>query len=444
MKAKVLTLEKVKDRKIVPGLIDRLVSRKIKLDGYPIEAILDTGAVTSIISEGMVEKILRCKPKSDWKIYKAEEAKDAYDIIAAGGNSLKVLDVVKIPVQYGAFPSKLEKFMVTEGSDEDVLIGTNIMRGKAQWIEAVRLALGSDLEVKEVGVQSPKAAVNSVKGDSMREQAEGDKSIDMELEGLMKRWETIVPPKSEVSEGKAEPNHLFGERVNGKKRKRKVVSKVVQMSRTCNEDSSKVSYLEQSDDRQKDTSHGNGSKVSNLKQDDHVNLTGSKVRICQQVIIEARSSKLVRIQVPWNGCILIESKIVEVLPGVVRPSRFKNTAWIRIVNRKDRDQILMRNQIVGEAFKVLEVLGMHCLIPEKESNPPVVFVKKEDGSGGMCIDYRKSNVVTNRGSYQLPNRAVRVPGSRVPDSRIPEGFSGNPGPDRIPEFLSGNPGFAAD
>ena len=147
-----------------------------------------------------------------------------------------------------------------------------------------------------------------------------------------------------------------------------------------------------------------GNISNHVLKDDHENGIGSKVRVSQKVTIEARSSKLVRILVPDDGCVLIESKTVDVLPGVVRPSKYRSTAWIRIINRKERNHILMRNQVVGEAFKVMEVSGLHRLFPEQEGCPAVVFVKKEDGSCCMCIDYRKSNVMTNRGSYPLPSQ----------------------------------------
>ena len=47
---------------------------------------------------------------------------------------------------------------------------------------------------------------------------------------------------------------------------------------------------------------------------------------------------------------------------------------------------------------------------------PVLFVRKKDGSMGMCIDYRELNKVTIKNSYPLPmidNLLDQLQGARV-------------------------------
>uniref|UniRef100_A0A914QG00 CCHC-type domain-containing protein n=1 Tax=Panagrolaimus davidi TaxID=227884 RepID=A0A914QG00_9BILA len=111
-------------------------------DGVKVNALMDSGASTSVIKDTVVGHILRARDKDGSSIVQLPRESYAHKkLYGADGKPLMVVNCIKMPIAWGKGPTKFAKFFVIRGLKQNVLIGTNVIQDDDNWINALTFSL---------------------------------------------------------------------------------------------------------------------------------------------------------------------------------------------------------------------------------------------------------------------------------------------------------------
>jgi hypothetical protein len=124
------------------------------LDGVKTKVLLDSGASTSVIKDTVVGHILRARDKDGSSIVQLPQESYVHKrLLGADGNPLMVVNCIRIPIAWGTGPTKFAKFFVVKGLQQNALIGTNVIQGDDNWINALTFSLKrKEVNVAHLGV----------------------------------------------------------------------------------------------------------------------------------------------------------------------------------------------------------------------------------------------------------------------------------------------------
>uniref|UniRef100_A0A914NYU6 Peptidase A2 domain-containing protein n=1 Tax=Panagrolaimus davidi TaxID=227884 RepID=A0A914NYU6_9BILA len=124
------------------------------LDGVKTKVLMDSGASTSVIKDTVVGHILRARDKDGSSIVQLPRESYAHKkLYGADGKPLMVVNCIRMPIAWGDGPTKLAKFFVIRGLKQNALIGTNVIQGDDNWINALTFSLKrKEASVAHLGV----------------------------------------------------------------------------------------------------------------------------------------------------------------------------------------------------------------------------------------------------------------------------------------------------
>uniref|UniRef100_A0A914R3F0 CCHC-type domain-containing protein n=1 Tax=Panagrolaimus davidi TaxID=227884 RepID=A0A914R3F0_9BILA len=193
-------------------------------DGVKVNALMDSGASTSVIKDTVVGHILRARDKDGSSIVQLPRESYAHKkLYGADGKPLMVVNCIRMPIAWGEGPTKLAKFFVIRGLKQNALIGTNVIQGDDNWINALTFSLKrKEANVAQLGVVKV-IDVSSIEDDGQRGTKKKDKS---ETTDLIEPHDTVMgdkvgwikPLDKIIFEGQTVPgaqNTLKSARANG-------------------------------------------------------------------------------------------------------------------------------------------------------------------------------------------------------------------------------------
>uniref|UniRef100_A0AC34G884 CCHC-type domain-containing protein n=1 Tax=Panagrolaimus sp. ES5 TaxID=591445 RepID=A0AC34G884_9BILA len=162
-----------------------------RFDGIKVVSMLDSGACVSVISDKVLKGIL-CDKNRHGKITRERpETYKGSGLIGANGSKLNVVDCVRIPIAWGEYEPSPAIFFVVAGLQQDVLIGTNVLKGNPAWMHALEHALKAKKDFFDKRLTGTKDCVDG-------EQAEHQSGIFVGAVGwnVTAAEHITVPPKT--------------------------------------------------------------------------------------------------------------------------------------------------------------------------------------------------------------------------------------------------------
>uniref|UniRef100_A0A914XSF5 RNA-directed DNA polymerase n=1 Tax=Panagrolaimus superbus TaxID=310955 RepID=A0A914XSF5_9BILA len=370
-------------------------------DGFKVNALMDSGASTSIIKDTVVGQILSAKDKDGCRI--VELPRESYEdkrLIGADGNALMVVNCVKIPIAWGTCPTKVAKFFVVRGLQQNALIGTNVLQDDAGWIEALGSALKSGVKgIQSVGVvqESQKQAfINRVGYDVV-----AAKTI-------------VIPPQTKVFVKVKTPKTGSVSLIESK---RVGIESGVCRSRKG------AAWMEFS----------NQSNELEVVEKGEVVGEAWPTRIVHDIPVEGTNESILTVEADEGQRSFNVKELLDLsAPAFSAEGKLKLTHLVEkyhqafaasddefgkttvtehVIDTGDARPIKQPARpvpvpMIPEVKRLVESLLKQRAIERSSSpwNSPVVLVMKKDGSIRMCVDYRRLNAVTKKDAYPLPNQ----------------------------------------
>uniref|UniRef100_A0AC34G4Y6 Reverse transcriptase n=1 Tax=Panagrolaimus sp. ES5 TaxID=591445 RepID=A0AC34G4Y6_9BILA len=369
-------------------------------DGVKVNALMDSGASTSVIKDTVVGQILNARDKEGCRI--VELPRESYEkkrLIGADGNALLVINCVKIPIAWGTCPTKFATFFVVKGLQQNALIGTNVLQNDDGWIGALGAALKSKDEVQRVGVvqESQKQAfINRVGYDVVAAET-------MVIPPNTKAFLKVKTPRT-GSVSLIESKRIGIE--TGVCRSRRGAA----WMEFCNQ----------------------GNELEVVEKGEVVG-EAWPTRIVREIPVESTGDSILTVEMDEGERSLKVKELLDLsapafsAEGKLKLEKLvekyhqafaasddefgKTTVTEHVIDTGDARPIKQPARpvpvpMVPEVKRLVENLLKQRAI-EKSSSPwnsPVVLVMKKDGSIRMCVDYRRLNAVTKKDAYPLPNQ----------------------------------------
>uniref|UniRef100_A0A914Y9I7 CCHC-type domain-containing protein n=1 Tax=Panagrolaimus superbus TaxID=310955 RepID=A0A914Y9I7_9BILA len=136
-----------------------------RFDGIKVVSMLDSGACVSVISDTVLKGILRDKSRQGKITRERPETYKGSGLVGANGSKLNVVDCVRIPISWGEYEPSPAIFFVVAGLQQDVLIGTNVLKGNPTWLHALEYALEAKAEFQRKRGSGAKAGKDRVQAE---------------------------------------------------------------------------------------------------------------------------------------------------------------------------------------------------------------------------------------------------------------------------------------
>uniref|UniRef100_A0AC34F952 RNA-directed DNA polymerase n=2 Tax=Panagrolaimus sp. ES5 TaxID=591445 RepID=A0AC34F952_9BILA len=378
-------------------LFGRKTMLDISLDTVKVNAMIDSGACASVISEAAIGRILRQRPKGVRQITEEDPSSFMSKRLAgADGGVLNIVNCLRIPIAWGNKPAKLAKFFVVSGLTQDVLVGTNVLQDDDHWIEALSYSLKTN------------------KADKLNDEAQSSASINNVNCKVNVEGRTVVPPHTTVFLKVHVP--LKGNAI--------LESSTEGLETGFYNSKSGFAYMKYRNTSDILQVFENGEHVASAAHAELVSdIVAPQVESEEAVHIVTdnmerieRLKNLLDLDAPGfsaKGKIRLKQLIEKYHAAfAVSDDEFGRTnVCEHTIDTGDARPIKQPARPVPlpmkhEVKNLVDTLLDQKAIEESSSewNSPLVLVRKKDGTVRMCVDYRRLNAVTRKDAYPLPNQ----------------------------------------
>ena len=368
----------------------KLLGERTDLDVWigkvKVGAVLDTGAVASVISHNTYLNL--AKQQGDVHIPIEDLPKESKRLVGASGSPLDIKGIAKFPIAWGIYPPKILPFHVAANLSDEVIIGTNVLKGDKGWREAVMTSLMSS---EEAGIDKGGPSDSSHQVTSISR---------VTIAACTTSFVRVKVPESDYP-------LLVESDLDS------IKSGIVQTPRG-------FAWLECSNYSTDDYIIEKGEVIGEAKPVEI--FQASKIENPEPVFLikeEAERKKTLLEMLKFNSNLSEEgkSKLFKLIGKnheafALTDDEFGRTDLVEHTIETGNARPIKQAArpvpapLVPEVKKLVDNLAKQGIIGPSNSpwNSPLVLVTKKDGSIRMCVDYRKLNEVTKKDSYPVPNQ----------------------------------------